>query len=177
MKRFLLILAAIFLIGGIIYFSQSHNSKENSTSPRKLSSDTRIYKSDDKGDFKIYKEKNYQDGYYLLKKRLFSKSKSDEFDLCLIFDIKNQKIVRLKDVSLETEGEGFQGTVNVNIESDGKSLVYDILGDLNEGPLERRNLDIKDMGRMIDASFSSLSESKFLDHVEEVGAIFLPWMF
>ena len=87
MKRFLLILAAIFLIGGIIYFSQDHNLKDNSSSPRKLSSDTRIYKSDDKGDFKIYKEKNYQDGYYLLKKRMFSKSKSNEFDLCLIFDL------------------------------------------------------------------------------------------
>lgn len=177
MKRFLLILAAIFLIGGLVYFSQSHNFKENSTSPRKLSSDTRIYKSDDKGDFKIYKEKNYQDGYYLLKKRLFSKSKSNEFDLCLIFDIENQKIVSVKDVYLETEGKGFQGTVYVEIVSDGKSLVYDIFGDLSEGHLERPNLDIKDTGRMIDASFSSLSESKFLDDVEEVGAIFLPWMF
>lgn len=177
MKKVLIVFISIFLIGGLIYFSQSHKSKESSTSPRKLSSDTRIYKSDDKGDFKIYKEKNYQDGYYLLKKRIFSESKSNEFDLCLIFDIENQKIVRLKDVSLETEGEGFQGTVNVKIESDGKSLVYDILGNLNEGPLERPTLDIKDNVRMIDASFSSLSESKFLDHVEEVGAIFLPWMF
>ncbi|MEQ2401067.1 hypothetical protein [Peptoniphilus hominis (ex Hitch et al. 2025)] len=177
MKKFLIVFLAIFLIGGLIYFSQNNNLKENSTSPRKLSSDTRIYKSDDKGDFKIYKEKNYQDGYYLLKKRIFSESKSNEFDLCLIFDIENQKIGPLKDVSIETEGEGFQGIVHVKIESDGKSLVYDILGNLNEGPLERPNLDIKDMGRMIDASFSSLSESKSLDHVEKVGAIFLPWMF
>ena len=177
MKRFLLILAAIFLIGGLMYFSQNHNSKENSTSPRKLSSDTRIYKSDDKGDFKIYKEKNYQDGHYLLKKRIFSESKSNEFDLCLIFGIENQKIVSVKDVSLETEGKGFQGTVYVKIESDGKSLVYDIYGDLSEGPLERPTLDIEDTGRKIDASFSSLSESKSLDHVDEIGVIFLPWMF
>ena len=174
MKRFLLILAAIFLIGGIIYFSQDHNLKDNSSSPRKLSSDTRIYKSDDKGDFKIYKEKNYQDGYYLLKKRMFSKSKSNEFDLCLIFDIENQKIGPLKNVSIETEGEGFQGTVHVEIVSNGKSVIYDILGDLNEGPLERPTLDIEDMGNMINASFSSLSESKFLDHVDESGSIFLP---
>ncbi|MFR2891499.1 hypothetical protein [Peptoniphilus grossensis] len=177
MKRFLLVLATIFLIGGLIYFSQSHKSKENSTSPRKLSADTRIYKRDNQGDFKIYKEKNYQDGHYLLKKRIFSESKSNEFDLCLIFDIENQKIVRLKNVSLETEGKGFQGAVYVKIESDGKSLVYDIFGDLNKGPLERPTLDIKDMGRKIYASFSSLSETKSLDHVEEVGAIFLPWMF
>lgn len=177
MKKVLIVFISIFLIGGLIYFSQSHKSKENSTSPRKLSADTRIYKRDNQGDFKIYKEKNYQDGHYLLKKRIFSESKSNEFDLCLIFDIENQKIVRLKDVSLETEGKGFQGTVFVEIVSDGKSLVYDILGNLNEGPLERPNLDIKDMGRMIDASFSSLSESKSLDHVEKVGAIFLPWMF
>ena len=112
-----------------------------------------------------------------MKKRLFSKSKSNEFDLCLIFDIENQKIVSVKDVYLETEGKGFQGTVYVEIVSDGKSLVYDIFGDLSEGHLERPNLDIKNTGRMIDASFSSLSESKFLDDVEEVGAIFLPWMF
>lgn len=177
MKKFLFVFAAIFLIGGLVYFSQDHNLKEESTSPRKLSSDTRIYKCDDKGDFKIYKEKNYQNGHYLLKKRMFSKSKSNEFDLCLIFDIENKKIVRLKDVSLETEGEGFQGTVHVKIESDGKSLFYDIYGDLNEGPLERPNLDIEDTGRMIDASFSSLNESKFLDHVDEIGVIFLPWMF
>lgn len=177
MKRFLLVLATIFLIGGLMYFSQNHNSKENSTSPRKLSSDTRIYKSDDKGDFKIYKEKNYQDGHYLLKKRIFSESKSNEFDLCLIFGIENQKIVSVKDVSLETEGKGFQGTVYVEIVSDGKSLVYDIFGDLSEGHLERPTLYIRDMGRKIDASFSSLSESKSLDHVEEIGAIFLPWMF
>lgn len=177
MKRFLLILAAIFLIGGLMYFSQGHNLKENSTSPRKLSSDTRIYKSDNKGDFKIYKEKNYQDGHYLLKKRIFSESKSNDFDLCLIFDIKSQKIISVKDVSLETEGKGFQGTVYVKIESDEKSLFYDIYGDLNEGPLERPTLDIKDMGRMINASFSSLSESKSLDHVDEIGVIFLPWMF
>lgn len=174
MKKFLFVLAAIFLIGGLMYFSQDHNLKEESTSPRKLSSDTRIYKCDDKGDFKIYKEKNYQNGHYLLKKRMFSKSKSNEFDLCLIFDIENKKIVRLKDVSLETEGEGFQGTVHVKIESDGKSLFYDIYGDLNEGPLERPTLDIEDMGRMIDASFSSLSECKFLDHIDESGSIFLP---
>ena len=94
-----------------------------------------------------------------------------------IQDIENQKIVSVKDVYLETKGKGFQGTVYVEIESDGKSLVYDILGNLNEGPLERPNFDIKDMGRMIDASFSSLSKSKSLDHVEEIGAIFLPWMF
>ena len=106
-----------------------------------------------------------------------SKSKSNEFDLCLIFDIENQKIGPLKDVSLETEGKGFQGTVYVEIVSDGKSLVYDILGDLNKGHLERPTLDIKDMGRKINASFSSLSESKFLDHVDEIGVIFLPWMF
>lgn len=174
MKRFLLILAAIFLIGGIIYFSQSHNSKENSTSPRKLSADTRIYKSDNNGDFKRYNEKNYQDGYYLLKKKVISKNKSNEFDLCLIFDIENKKIVRLKDVSIETEGEGFQGTVYVEIVSNGKSVIYDILGDLSEEPLERPTLDIKDMGRMINASFSSLNESKFLDHVVESGSIFLP---
>ena len=174
MKRFLLILAAIFLIGGLMYFSQGHNLKDNSTSPKKLSADTRIYKSDDNGDFKRYNEKNYQDGYYLLKKKVISKNKSNEFDLCLIFDIENKKIVRLKDVSIETEGEGFQGTVYVEIVSNGKSLVYDIYGDLNEGPLERPNLDIKDMGRMINASFSSLSESKFLDHVDESGSIFLP---
>lgn len=177
MKRFLLVLATIFLIGGLIYFSQSHKSKENSTSPRKLSADTRIYKRDNQGDFKIYKEKNYQDGHYLLKKRIFSESKSNEFDLCLIFDIENQKIVRLKDVSLETESKGFQGTVFVEIVSDGKSLVYDIFGDLNKGHLERPTLDIKDMGRKIYASFSSLSESKSLDHVDETGATFLPWMF
>lgn len=177
MKKFLIVFLAIFLIGGLIYFSQSHNSKESSTSPRKLSADTRIYKRDNQGDFKIYKEKNYQDGHYLLKKRIFSESKSNEFDLCLIFDIENQKIVRLKDVSLETEGEGFHGNVYVKIESDGKSIVYDIFGDLNKGPLERPTLDINDNGRMINASYSSLSESKFLDHVDEVGAIFLPWMF
>lgn len=177
MKKFLIVFVAIFLIGGLIYFSQSHKSKENSTSPRKLSADTRIYKRDDKGDFKIYKEKNYQDGHYLLKKRIFSESKSNDFDLCLIFGIKSQKINSVKDVSLETEGEGFQGFVYVKIESDGKSLVYDIFGDLSEGPLERPTLDIKDMGRKVNASFSSLSESKSLDHVDEVGAIFLPWMF
>ena len=177
MKKILIIIVSIFLIGGLIYFSQNYNSKENSTSPRKLSSDTRIYKSDDKGDFKIYKEKNYQDGYYLLKKRMFSKSRSNEFDLCLIFYIENQKIVSMKDVFLETEGLGFQGSVYVGIESDGKSLVYDIFGDLNDGPLERPNLNIQDKGRMINTSFSSLSEPKFLDPVDEVGAIFLPWMF
>lgn len=177
MKKFLIVFLAIFLIGGLIYFSQSHNSKESSASTEIFPGDTRIYKSDDKGDFKIYKEKNYQDGYYLLKKRMLSKSKSNEFDLCLIFDIENQKIVSLKDVSLETEGEGFQGFVYVKIENDGKSLVYDIFGDLNEGHLERPTLDIEDTGRKIYASFSSLSESKSLDHVEEVGAIFLPWMF
>lgn len=174
MKRFLLILAAIFLIGGLMYFSQNHNLKENSTSPRKLSADTRIYKSDDNGDFKRYNEKNYQDGYYLLKKKVISKNKSNEFDLCLIFDIENKKIVRLKDVSLETEGEGFQGTVYVEIVSNGKSVIYDIFGDLSEGPLERPTLDIKDTGRMINASFSSLSESKLLDGVSESGSIFLP---
>ena len=103
-----------------------------------------------------------------------SKSKSNEFDLCLIFDIENQKIGPLKDVSLETEGKGFQGTVYVEIVSDGKSLVYDIFGDLNKGPLERPTLDIKDMGRKIDASFSSLSKTKFLDHMGESGSIFLP---
>ncbi|WP_062551318.1 hypothetical protein [Peptoniphilus phoceensis] len=177
MKRFLLVLATIFLIGGLMYFSQDHNLKDNSTSPRKLSSDTRIYKRDNKGDFKIYKEKNYQDGHYLLKKRIFSESKSNDFDLCLIFGIKSQKIISVKDVSLETEGKGFQGTVHVKIESDGKSLFYDIYGDLNQGSLERPILDIKDMGRKIYASFSSLSKSKFLDHVDETGAIFLPWMF
>ena len=174
MKKFLIVFLAIFLIGGLIYFSQNNNLKENSTSPRKLSSDTRIYKSDDKGDFKIYKEKNYQDGYYLLKKRIFSESKSNDFDLCLIFGIKSQKIISVKDVSLETEGKGFQGTVYVEIVSDGKSLVYDIFGDLNEGHLERPTLDIKDMGRKIYASFSSLSESKSFDHVGESGSIFLP---
>ncbi len=174
MKKVLIVFISIFIIGGLIYFSQSHNSKENSTSPRKLSADTRIYKSDDKGDFKIYKEKNYQDGYYLLKKRIFSESKSNEFDLCLIFDIENQKIGPLKDVSLETEGLGFQGTVHVEIVSNGKSLVYDIFGDLSDGPLERPTLDIKDNVRMINASFSSLSEAKFLDHVGESGSIFLP---
>lgn len=174
MKKVLIVFLAIFLIGGLIYFSQDHNLKDNSTSVRKLSADTRIYKSDDKGDFKIYKEKNYQDGYYLLKKRIFSESKSNEFDLCLIFDIENQKIGPLKDVSIETEGEGFQGFVYVKIESDGKSLVYDIFGDLSGGPLERPTLDIKDMGRKVNASFSSLSESKFLDHVGESGSIFLP---
>lgn len=177
MKKFLIVFLAIFLIGGIIYFSQDHNSKENSTSPRKLSSDTRIYKRDNQGDFKIYKEKNYQDGHYLLKKRIFSESKSNDFDLCLIFGIKSQKIISVKDVSLETEGKGFQGTVHVKIESDGKNLFYDIYGDLNEGPLERPTLDIEDTGSMINASFSSLSESKFLDHVDEIGVIFLPWMF
>ena len=177
MKKVLIVFVAIFLIGGLMYFSQSHNSKESSTSWRKLSDDTRIYISDDKGDFKIYKEKNYQDGHYLLKKRIFSESKSNEFDLCLIFDIKSQKIVSVKDVSLETEDKGFQGFVYVKIERDGKSLVYDIFGDLNEGPLERPTLDIEDTGRIINASFSSLSEAKFLDHVDEVGAIFLPWMF
>lgn len=174
MKKVLIVFISIFIIGGLIYFSQSHNSKENSTSPRKLSADTRIYKSDDKGDFKIYKEKNYQDGYYLLKKRIFSESKSNEFDLCLIFDIENQKIGPLKDVSLETEGLGFQGTVHVEIVSNGKSLVYDIFGDLSDGPLERPTLDIKDNVRMINASFSSLSEAKFLDHVGKSGSIFLP---
>ncbi|WP_295147695.1 hypothetical protein [uncultured Peptoniphilus sp.] len=174
MKRFLLILAAIFLIGGLMYFSQGHNLKDNSTSPKKLSADTRIYKSDDNGDFKRYNEKNYQDGYYLLKKKVISKNKSNEFDLCLIFDIENKKIVRLKDVSIETEGEGFQGTVYVEIVSNGKSVIYDILGDISEGPLERPNLDIEDTGRMINASFSSLSESKFLDHIDESGSIFLP---
>ncbi|MEF3318549.1 hypothetical protein [Peptoniphilus grossensis] len=177
MKKFLIVFLAIFLIGGLIYFSQNNNLKENSTSPRKLSSDTRIYKRDNQGDFKIYKEKNYQDGHYLLKKRIFSESKSNDFDLCLIFGIKSQKIISVKDVSLETEGKGFQGTVYVEIVSYGKSLVYDIFGDLNKGHLERPTLDIKDMGRKIYASFSSLSESKSLDHVEEVGAIFLPWMF
>lgn len=91
MKRFLLVLAAIFLIGGLMYFSQGHNLKDNSTSPKKLSADTRIYKSDDNGDFKRYNEKNYQDGYYLLKKKVISKNKSNEFDLCLIFDIENKK--------------------------------------------------------------------------------------
>ena len=174
MKKFLIVFLAIFLIGGLMYFSQDHNLKENSTSPRKLSADTRIYKSDDNGDFKIYKEKNYQDGYYLLKKKVISKNKSNEFDLCLIFDIENKKIVRLKDVSIETEGEGFQGTVYVEIVSNGKSVIYDILGDLSDGPLERPILDIKDMGRKIYASFSSLSESKFLDHIDESGSIFLP---
>lgn len=174
MKKVLIVFISIFIIGGLIYFSQNYNSKESSTSTKKLSADTRIYKSDDKGDFKIYKEKNYQDGYYLLKKRIFSESKSNEFDLCLIFDIENQKIVSLKDVSLETEGKGFQGTVYVEIVSDGKSLVYDIFGDLNEGHLERPTLDIKDMGRKIYASFSSLSEAKFFDHVGESGSIFLP---
>lgn len=174
MKKVLIVFISIFIIGGLMYFSQSHNSKENSTSPRKLSADTRIYKSDDKGDFKIYKEKNYQDGYYLLKKRIFSESKSNDFDLCLIFDIENQKIGPLKDVSLETEGKGFQGTVHVEIVANGKSMVYDIFGDLSEGPLERPTLDIEDTGSMINASFSSLSESKFLDHVGESGSIFLP---
>lgn len=87
MKKFLIVFLAIFIIGGLIYFSQNYNSKESSTSTKKISADTRIYKSDDKGDFKIYKEKNYQDGYYLLKKRIYFKSKSNEFDLCLIFDI------------------------------------------------------------------------------------------
>lgn len=177
MKKFLIVFVAIFLIGGLIYFSQSHKSKENSTSPRKLSADTRIYKRDNQGDFKIYKEKNYQDGHYLLKKRIFSESKSNDFDLCLIFGIKSQKIISVKDVSLETEGKGFQGFVYVKIESDGKSLFYDIYGDLNEGHLERPTLDIEDTGSMINASFSSLSESKFLDHVDEIGVIFLPWMF
>ena len=174
MKKFLIVFLAIFLIGGLMYFSQGHNSKENSTSPRKLSSDTRIYKSDDNGDFKRYNEKNYQDGYYLLKKKVISKNKSNEFDLCLIFDIQNKKIVCLKDVSIETEGEGFQGTVHVEIVSNGKSVIYDILGDLSEGSLERPTLDIEDMGNMINASFSSLSESKFLDHINESGSIFLP---
>ena len=174
MKKFLIVFAAIFIIGGLIYFSQNYNSKESSTSTKKLSADTRIYKSDDKGDFKIYKEKYYQDGYYLLKKRVSSKSKSHEFDLCLIFDIENQKIVRLKDVSLETEGEVFQGIVHVEIVSNGKSMIYDIFGDLSEGHLERPTLDIKDMGRMINASFPSLSETKFLDGVSESGSIFLP---
>lgn len=174
MKKFLIVFLAIFLIGGLMYFSQGHNLKENSTSPRKLSSDTRIYKSDDNGDFKRYNEKNYQDGYYLLKKRIFSKSKSNEFDLCLIFTIENQKIVSVKDVYLETEGKGFQGTAYVEIVSNGKSVIYDILGDLSEGPLERPTLDIKDTGNMIYASFSSLSESKFLDHINESGSIFLP---
>lgn len=174
MKKVLIVFISIFIIGGLIYFSQNNNSKENSTSPRKLSADTRIYKSDDKGDFKIYKEKNYQDGYYLLKKRINSKSKSNEFDLCLIFDIENQKIGPLKDVSLETEGLGFQGTVHVEIVSNGKSLVYDIFGDLSEGHSERPILDIKYMERMINASFPSLNESKFLDHVDETGSIFLP---
>ena len=112
-----------------------------------------------------------------MKKRIFSKSKSNELDLCLIFSIENQKIVSVKDVSLETEGKGFQGTVHVKIESDGKSLFYDIYGDLNQEPLERPTLDIEDTGRKIDASFSSLSESKSLDHVDEIGVIFLPWMF
>lgn len=177
MKKFLIVFLAIFLIGGLMYFSQNNKSKENSTSPRKLSADTRIYKRDNQGDFKIYKEKNYQDGHYLLKKRIFSESKSNDFDLCLIFGIKSQKIISVKDVSLETEGKGFQGTVYVKIESDGKSLVYDIFGDLSEGPLERPTLDIKDMGKKVNASFSSLSESKSLDHVDETGAIFLPWMF
>lgn len=174
MKKFLIVFLAIFLIGGLMYFSQGHNLKENSTSPKKLSANTRIYKSDDNGDFKRYNEKNYQDGYYLLKKKVISKNKSNEFDLCLVFDIENKKIVRLKDVSIETEGEGFQGTVHVEIVSNGKSLVYDILGDLSEGPLERPTLDIEDMGNMINASFSSLSESKFLDHINESGSIFLP---
>lgn len=174
MKKFLIVFLAIFLIGGLIYFSQNNNLKENSTSPRKLSSDTRIYKSDDKGDFKIYKEKNYQDGYYLLKKRIFSESKSNEFDLCLIFDIENQKIVRLKDASLETKGEGFQGTIHVEIVANGKSVVYDILGDLNNDHLERTAIDIIDMGRIIDASYSSFYKAKFFDHVEESGSIFLP---
>lgn len=174
MKKFLIVFLAIFLIGGLMYFSQGHNIKENSTSPRKLSSDTRIYKSDDNGDFKRYNEKNYQDGYYLLKKKVISKNKSNEFDLCLIFDIQNKKIVCLKDVSIETEGEGFQGTVHVEIVSNGKSVIYDILGDLSEGSLERPTLDIEDMGNMINASFSSLSESKFLDHINESGSIFLP---
>ena len=105
---------------------------------------------------------------------MFSKSKSNEFDLCLIFDIENKKIVRLKDVSIETEGEGFQGTVYVEIASNGKSVIYDILGDLSEGPLERPTLDIEDTGNMINAYFSSLSESKFLDHIDESGSIFLP---
>ena len=174
MKKFLIVFLAIFLIGGLMYFSQDHNSKEISTSPKKLSADTRIYKSDDNGDFKRYNEKNYQDGYYLLKKKVISKNKSNEFDLCLIFDIENKKIVRLKDVSIETEGEGFQGTVYVEIVSNGKSVIYDILGDLSKGPLERPTLDIEDTGNMINASFSSLSESKFLDHINESGSIFLP---
>ena len=85
-----------------------------------------------------------------------------------------KKIVCLKDVSIETEGEGFQGTVHVEIVSNGKSVIYDILGDLSEGSLERPTLDIEDMGNMINASFSSLSESKFLDHINESGSIFLP---
>ncbi|CAG7585860.1 hypothetical protein PEPTYR26121_00239 [Peptoniphilus tyrrelliae] len=174
MKKILLVLAAIFLIGGLMYFSQSYNSKESSTSSRKLSADTRIYKSDDKGYFKRYKEKYYQDGYYLLEKRMFSKSKSNEFNLCLIFDIKNQKIVRLKDASLETKGEGFQGTIHVEIVANGKSVVYDILGDLNNDHLERTAIDIIDMGRIIDASYSSFYKAKFFDHVEESGSIFLP---
>ena len=174
MKKVLIVFISIFLIGGLIYFSQSHKSKESSTSPRKLSADTRIYKRDNQGDFKIYKEKNYQDGHYLLKKRIFSESKSNEFDLCLIFDIENQKIVRLKDASLETKGEGFQGTVHVEIVSNGKSMVYDILGDLNDDHLERTTIDIIDMGRIIDASYSSFYKAKFFDHVEESGSIFLP---
>jgi len=53
-------------------------------------------------------------------------------------------------------------------------VIYDILGDLSEGPLERPTLDIEDTGNMINASFSSLSESKFLDHINESGSIFLP---
>lgn len=57
MKKFLIVFVTIFLIGGLIYFSQNNNLKENSTSSRKLSADTKIYKSDDKGDFKIYKKK------------------------------------------------------------------------------------------------------------------------
>ena len=105
---------------------------------------------------------------------MFSKSKSNEFNLCLIFDIKNQKIVRLKDASLETKGEGFQGTIHVEIVANGKSVVYDILGDLNNDHLERTAIDIIDMGRIIDASYSSFYKAKFFDHVEESGSIFLP---
>ncbi len=63
--------------------------------------------------------------------------------------IKNQKIVRLKNASLETKGEGFQGTIHVEIVANGKSVVYDILGDLNNDHLERTAIDIIDMGRII----------------------------
>lgn len=44
MKKFLIVFLAIFLIGGLIYFSQSHNSKESSASTEIFPGDTRIYK-------------------------------------------------------------------------------------------------------------------------------------